>query len=156
MKSRKKAIAERRTLLPLAMLIMTLMLSGAGCQTAAIEPVAIAGEDMCSYCRMAVSEKQYAAEFVDRDGQAFKFDDIGCMLEHLKERKNRDDIAAWFVVDFDSRSWVRANEAALVRSNELKTPMGFGIVAFKDSAKADQAAGIYHGARASFAELIKD
>jgi copper chaperone NosL len=154
-RSKAKTIAERRTRLAIATLILTLIAGAAGCQKSAVEPVAIAAEDICGYCRMAISEKQYAAEFVDRDGQAFKFDDIGCMIEHLKTRKNRADIAAYFVADFESRSWLKAEDAALVRSKELKTPMGFGIVAFKDREKADQAAGAYHGTVAMFAELIE-
>ena len=155
MRSKAKAIAERQTRLAIATLILTLIAGAVGCQKSAVEPVAIAAEDICGYCRMAISEKQYAAEFVDRDGQAFKFDDIGCMIEHLKTRKNRADIAAYFVADFESRSWLKAEDAALVRSKELKTPMGFGIVAFKDREKADHAAGVYHGTVALFAELVE-
>src|SRR5690242_18354642 len=36
-------------------------LSVIGCQTNKTQPVALAPEDMCSYCKMAISEKQYAA-----------------------------------------------------------------------------------------------
>jgi copper chaperone NosL len=131
------------------------MAGAAGCQKTAIEPVAIAAEDICGYCRMAISEKQYAAQFVDRDGLAFKFDDIGCMIEHLKTRKSRADIAAYFVADYESRSWLKAEDAALVRSKEIKTPMGFNIVAFRDRERAAQAAAAYNGTVATFAELIE-
>lgn len=155
MRSKPKANAERRARPALATLILTVMANAVGCQKSAIEPAAIAAEDICGYCRMAISEKQYAAQFVDREGQPFKFDDIGCMIEHLKTRKNRADIAAYFVADFESRSWLKAEDAVLVRSKDLKTPMGFGIVAFKDREKADQAAGAYHGTVATFAELIE-
>lgn len=155
MRSKAKAFAERRPRLAISTLILTLIAGAAGCQKSAVEPVAIAAEDICGYCRMAISEKQYAAEFVDRDGQAFKFDDIGCMIAHLKTRKDRADIAAYFVADVESRSWLKAEDAALVRSKELKTPMGFGIVAFKDRERADHAAGAYHGTVATFAELIE-
>ena len=58
------------------------------CQTRAFEPVAIVPEDMCSYCKMAISEKRYAAELIDSEGQAFKFDDIGCMVNFTKSPKN--------------------------------------------------------------------
>ena len=154
MRSKGKANAERQTLLAIATLILTLV-ANAGCQKAAVEPAAIAAEDICGYCRMAISEKQYAAQFVDRDGEAFKFDDIGCMIEHLKARISRADIAAYFVVDFESRSWLKAEDAALVRSKKIKTPMGFNIVAFKDRERAEQAAAAYNGTVATFAELIE-
>jgi copper chaperone NosL len=54
-------------------------LSLAACGNAASEPVDLAEEDMCAFCKMAISERRYAAEFLNRDGDAFKFDDVGCL-----------------------------------------------------------------------------
>ena len=79
----------------------------AGCQKSATESVAIAPEDMCRYCKMAISEKRYAAEFIDRDGGAFKFDDIGCMLNFIKGQQNKNQIAAYFLAQLQSLPNVR-------------------------------------------------
>jgi copper chaperone NosL len=49
-------------------------------------PVDIDPGDMCQSCKMAISQKKYAAEFVDKDGGVFKFDDIGCMFRFAKQR----------------------------------------------------------------------
>src|SRR5262245_33403006 len=102
----------------------------ANCQRRGVEPVALAPEDMCAHCRMAISEKQYAAELIDSDGAALKFDDIGCMTNFLKSAKNKTTIAATFVMDFNERQWIKADEAYYVRSAEFTTPMNGGIVAF--------------------------
>ena len=101
---------------------------------------------------MAISEKQYAAELIDGEGQAFKFDDIGCMLNFMKKRSINAS-AFFFVMDFDRRQWVKADSAYYVRSSELTTPMNGGIIAFTDQSKAQEAAAKYHGKFLSFKEL---
>ena len=126
----------------------------ANCQKRSIEPVAIAAEYMCSYCRMAISEKQYAAEFIDTEGNAFKFDDIGCMVNFLKNKKNSVNPAAYFVMDFESRRWLKAETAVYVRSSEVSTPMNGGIIAFHDQTQAQSAADKYHGTRFGFDKLL--
>ncbi|MFZ0062897.1 MAG: nitrous oxide reductase accessory protein NosL [Pyrinomonadaceae bacterium] len=116
-----------------------------GCATSTVEPVPLAPEDMCDYCRMIISEKRYAAEFIGSDGQAFKFDDIGCMANFIRSKRNTTKVVARFVMDFDSRQWIKADDAYYVRSPELTTPMNGGIVAFVDQSKAQEAVGKYHG-----------
>ena len=127
----------------------------ANCQKRTVEPVAIASEDMCSYCRMAISEKQYAAELIDGDGQASKFDDIGCLINFIKKRSINVSASTFFVMDFDQRQWIKADNAYYVRSSELTTPMNGGIIAFKDQSKAQAAAGRYHGKLLRFEDLLR-
>jgi copper chaperone NosL len=127
----------------------------ANCQSATLEPAAIEANDMCAFCRMSISEKQYAAELIDRDGEVFKFDDIGCMANFRKEKKNDGSIRATFVMDFERREWLRADDAFYVRSAELKTPMSGGIVALKDESNAQATAAKYQGTILRFTELAK-
>lgn len=126
-----------------------------GCQTSKTEPVALAPEDMCSYCRMAISEKRYAAELLDSEGRAFKFDDIGCMANFVQRDKPNVKSVAYYVMDFDDRTWIKAEDAYYVRSTELTTPMSGGVVAFQTQAKAQQAAEKYHGTVQRFNEVLQ-
>jgi copper chaperone NosL len=126
----------------------------ANCQKGAVEPVALVPEDMCSYCRMAISEKQYAAEMIDGEGQPFKFDDIGCMLNFVKKQSVSVSSSSFFVMDFEQRQWLKADDAYYVRSSELTSPLSGGIIAFKDQNKAQEAAGKYHGKLLRFKELL--
>jgi copper chaperone NosL len=144
---------KRLTSSCLLALITSLLL--AGCQKGEAEPAAIAPEDMCAYCKMAISEKRYAAQFIDRDGQPFKFDDIGCMINIAGGKRDRGEIAAYFVMDFDERQWVKAEDAYYVSSAELKTPMEGHAAAFKDEARAREAAATYHGRLVGFADLFR-
>lgn len=127
----------------------------ANCQKRTIEPVTIEAADMCSFCRMSISEKRYAAEFIDNEGQAFKFDDIGCMANYIKLKKNSASIAATFVMDFDRREWLKAENAFYVRSLEFKTPMNGGIVAFKDQTTGQAGAAKYNGTMLRFGDITK-
>lgn len=126
----------------------------ANCQKQAIVPVAIAPEDMCSYCKMAISEKQYAAELTDSEGQALKFDDIGCMANFIKTKKNTAKPVGYFVMDFNERQWIKAEDAFYVRSAELSTPMNGGLIAFKTEAKAQEAAIKFHGKLLRFKDIF--
>ncbi len=125
------------------------------CGTTKWTPVDIAAEDMCESCRMAVSEKRFAAEFIDGEGAVHKFDDLGCMRTYLQARNPRPRMAASFVTDFETLKWVAGDEAFYVRSPELKTPMAGGMVAFASRTRAEQAARRYDGAVISYQEIFK-
>lgn len=134
---------------------IAMLVALANCRHGVIEPVSIEADDMCSYCRMAISEKRYAAESIDNDGQVFKFDDIGCLANFMKQQKNNASIAATFVMDFDRREWRKAEDAFYVRSSEFKTPMNGGTVALSDQSSAQAAAAKYQGKMLQFAEVMK-
>ncbi len=109
---------------------------------------------MCAFCKMAISEKQYAAEFLNHDGDVFKFDDVGCMSNYVAEKKVRDSIAAFYVMDFDSKQWLKAEEAVFVASPNFHTPMDGGMVAFKNRSRAETLAAANQGRQISFAEVL--
>jgi copper chaperone NosL len=83
------------------------------CEHEKPKPVDIEPGDMCSSCKMAISQKKYAAEFIDQDGRDVKFDDIGCMLRFVKERGLKDRVEAWFVMDYRAQHWLRAESATM-------------------------------------------
>ena len=127
----------------------------ANCQSATLEPEAIEANDMCAFCRMSISEKRYAAELIGQGGEAYKFDDIGCMANFRNQKKDDGSIRASFVMDFESREWLTAEDSFYVRSSEFKTPMSGNIAAFKVESNAQAAAAKYQGTMLSFTELAK-
>ena len=135
--------------------VIAMVIVLAQCQRRAAEPVAIEANDMCSFCRMSISEKRYAAELIDEEGEVFKFDDIGCMANFIKQKRNNAAVEATFVMDFDRREWLKAENAFYVRSSELTTPMNGGIVAFKDQPSAEAAMAKYQGTKLEFSEVTK-
>jgi copper chaperone NosL len=118
------------------------------CRPGPPKPVDIDPDDMCAFCRMAISQKQFAAEIIDGKGSAQKFDDIGCMLRYREHQKTTP--AAVFVVDYRTRKWLDGASAYFIRSDRLQTPMGGGIAAF---ANADSARREFNAPVLRFAEL---
>jgi copper chaperone NosL len=107
-----------------------------GCASSDIKPVDLYPEDQCAQCRMAVSNDAFASEIITKDGEVFKFDDLGCQEKFLKEKSGLA-IAAMFVKDYQSRTWLSKEKSVIIRTS-LKTPMGSGKVAVADSAQARQ------------------
>ncbi len=138
-------------MLRLVLLGFTFLL--AACGQPEIVPVAIHPEDVCASCKMAISEKRFAAEFITKDGDARKFDDIGCLLDYLKNKADLNQIAAYFAADDESKKWLQAESAHFVKSAELATPMGGNIAAFESQDKAKEAAAKFKGEHVSFTEL---
>jgi copper chaperone NosL len=108
------------------------------------------GEDICERCTMIISEPRYAAAYVTTEGEARRFDDIGGMLAH--NRAVSEEVAVFWVHDFDTEEWLKADDAYFVESEHI-TPMGYGIVAFMDSGRAEAWAVEKGGQVLSFAQL---
>ena len=108
---------------------------------------------MCAQCKMAISEKRYAAEMVDPEGDVIKFDNLDCMVRYASGRSLKDKAAAWFVMDSDGRQWLDARQALLVKSATIPGPMGSGTLAAKDAATAQQLALHFSGQVLHFEDL---
>lgn len=108
----------------------------AGCSAKEVKPVDIFPEDMCAYCRMAVSDQRFASEIVTDAGEALKFDDIGC-LEQYESDHPVVKAATRFVKEYDTKGWLRWQDAVVVTTG-LSTPMGSGKVAVRDSGRAEE------------------
>lgn len=90
--------------------------------------------DTCTRCRMAISDRRFAAEV--RGGpkdQIFKFDDIGCMVFWLKEQAwgNDPQVRLW-VADAASKpdrlTWLDPRQANFVGGKT--SPMGYNFAAY--------------------------
>ncbi len=94
------------------------------------------GEDICEQCGMIISEARYAAAYVTTAGDARLFDDVGGMLVY--DVQNQEDVHIYWVHDFNTEKWIRADTAVYVLNNDLATPMGWGLAAFANAADAEQ------------------
>lgn len=102
---------------------------------------------------MAISEKRYAAEMADMDGNVIKFDNIDCMIRYASGHGLKDKAAAWFVMDSDGIEWLDARQVFLVKSASIPGPMGSGVLAVKDRTAADNLSKRYSGQVLGFDDL---
>ena len=127
-----------------------------GCAAAAsiAEPPEIRfGADVCDECGMIINQPRFSAAYVTIDRDAKRFDDIGDMLRHGAQRG--DDIAAYWVHDYDTEEWIRAEHAWFVQSSSVLTPMGHGIAATGSQSRAEELASSLMGTAMTF-EQIRD
>jgi copper chaperone NosL len=110
------------------------------------------GEDICEFCGMITSEERFAAAYVTSDGHSHIFDDISDMfLAHLKMQ---EEVVAFFVHDYEDKSWIRAETAHYTLSDRLTTPMASGLAAFTSAEKATALAEELGGEVLTFDELM--
>lgn len=97
----------------------------------AIEPAKINyGQDACYYCKMNIVDKQHASQYINKNGKAFKYDSIECMLRDASKREI-DKSSLFVVADYQSPGkFVKANEAVYLISEKLPSPMGANLTGF--------------------------
>jgi len=127
----------------------------AGCG-GALEPAELhLNDEACSLCRMAVSQRPFAAQAVTRSGRTDFFDNIGCLVRWAPENAPPDETAL-FVVDHETGAWLDAKRAHYVRSETLDTPMSSGLAAFGAKEKAAAAAKTLKGRVLDWEALCKE
>jgi len=99
---------------------------------------------ICSVCNMSVSEvgKKFSVALPNVAGMGpASFCDIGCAVQSRNNecatRQMTFDSNA-IVHDFITGEAVHAEKAFFAFKSSLRTPMGYGIVAFKDKAQAEK------------------
>jgi nitrous oxide reductase accessory protein NosL len=99
---------------------------------------AFAADIPCSQCGMIVDAgSKFAAKIVAGE-RTLSFCDIGDLFVYLKRKKMSADGA--FVKDHPSGEWVEAKTAYFVHDEKkFKTPMGWGVAAYRDRNRAAEA-----------------
>ena len=115
------------------------------------EPIRL-GRDSCDRCRMLIGAEGFAAERRGNDGVLHKYDDLGCFLLAL-QRAHQETTQAW-VEDHEGSGFVPLMEATLVLGGR-STPMGYGIVAFRDPVAASHFAATGGGRITRLEDLLR-
>ena len=65
-----------------------------------------------------------------------------------------EDVAVYWVHDYETEEWLKADAAFFVKDTNLQTPMGFGIIAFDSQERAESWAAEQGGMVMTFSELM--
>jgi copper chaperone NosL len=125
-------IKSKTTVLPLLLIIM---FSISACDTGKPEPIKL-HSDSCNFCKMTIADGKFAAEMITEKGRVYKFDDIICMLEYIKENTSTPHATLWVNHYTRSNELIDAESAWYVNSEELRSPMAGNIAAFADKDSA--------------------
>ncbi len=87
-------------------------------------------------------------------GTPFKFDDIGCMVHFLRQRRVPVEPVAFFVTDYDQRNWLPAETASYEQSAQVPTPMASGLLAVDNRSRGEEYARRFHGQVLDFSRVL--
>ena len=79
----------------------------------------------CTHCQMLIGEPTHAAQLITAEGEVLAFDDPGCAMRYIDERRPTVH-RLWFHHGTDDR-WLPAADVAFTTG--ATTPMGFGLLA---------------------------
>jgi parallel beta-helix repeat protein len=94
--------------------------------------------DNCDNCGMTISNPKFAAVLFTTKGRTYKFDDISCLLDYKNDNKEKALNAGLYVANFLSDNKLLPVEIAVyIKGDNVKSPMGGNIAAFKDRESAN-------------------
>ena len=139
--------------------VLTVILAAGILSCADSTPVPIHyGSDLCTSCKMTITEETYAAEIITKTGKAFKFDSPECMLGYVQGSEISDqgaDAQLW-VTDFvHPGHLIDARTAFYLHSKHLHSPMGLNVTAYATADSRDRARINYPGDLLSFNDVLK-
>lgn len=110
------------------------LLSFASCST---NPEPINTEsDACYFCKMTISQPNFAAEWITNKGKLYKFDDIHCLKGYLKIKDKEEQGEVWLASHLQPSNFHLAQDAWLLQSDNLRSPMGGNTAAFGSESDA--------------------
>ncbi len=135
--------------------IAALLLAAAGCAVGTPMPAALdTRNDPCRHCRMAVSDRRFAAQVVAPGEEPVFFDDIGCLRDWIAAQPALPGGATAFVSDHRTSAWVEATTAVYTRNPAVQTPMASGLLAHRDAASREQDAAARGGEPVRATDLL--
>ncbi|HEX5027157.1 MAG TPA: nitrous oxide reductase accessory protein NosL [Agriterribacter sp.] len=119
------------------------------------EPIK-AGIDQCAFCKMGISDTRFACEFITQKGKLYKFDDAHCMLEFAASPQwDKSTVKNYYLSNFSQpQQWLIAENALLLKSDQLRSPMGGNIAAFSNTADQKAATEHFTGTLVSWKEIM--
>jgi len=103
------------------------------------KPANIQAGEGCWRCKQPIRDFKIAAQLLADNGFAQKFRTIHCMSTWVGQQKANPE-GTFYVTDYASGKWVRADRASFVRTIVNRNTMALDYLAFKDDAAAERAA----------------
>jgi copper chaperone NosL len=93
----------------------------------------------CAECGMAVNtDGPFASHLEYPGGKTEWFCDLGDMMLYYYGDKDKAGAAKLQVKDYPSNSWMDGRKAWYLTGTGVKTPMRYGIIAFRDKKAAEE------------------
>jgi copper chaperone NosL len=105
------------------------------------KPTAIKlNQEDCYFCKMTITDGNFAAELITKKGRTYVFDDLVCLKGYIRENQSNPYHSIW-ISEFGTAELIDAEKAFYVNSAQFKSPMAGNWAAFKSKETAEQKAG---------------
>ncbi|WP_224484918.1 nitrous oxide reductase accessory protein NosL [Robertkochia aurantiaca] len=131
--------------------ILVLLITSA-CGTREAKPIAY-GEAACHFCKMTIVDAIHGAEVITDKGRIYTFDALECMIHYMKDVETDQDFRLFTNYYESPGELLPVSEATFLISENLPSPMGANLTAFKDSAMARRIQTEQSGSLYSWKEL---
>ena len=112
------------------------------------------GSDGCHFCKMTIVDKLHAAEIVTKKGKIYKFDASECMVRFIDDF-DASTIKIYLSNDYTSpETLIDATQATFLISQNIPSPMGMFLSAFKNKNDAVKAQAEKGGTIYTWEELL--
>ncbi len=144
-----------RTRLAPAIASFLLLISLSSCSSGP-EPIKT-GTDNCYFCKMTISDVRFGAELITTKGKIYKFDDVHCIVSYLRTKDvEPQDIKNVYLSNFcKDHQLINVNKCSLLKSENLKSPMGGNTAAFDNRDSLLKIQQLYPGDPVNWNDLIK-
>ncbi|WP_458627894.1 nitrous oxide reductase accessory protein NosL [Winogradskyella sp. PC D3.3] len=96
------------------------------------------GSDSCQFCTMTIVDKVHAAEIVTQKGKVYKFDATECMINFIKDF-DATEIQLYLSNNYtEPEALIDATKATFLISEQIPSPMGAFLSAFKNKSDAEK------------------
>src|SRR6056297_867568 len=86
--------------------------------------------DECTYCKMVISDQQFASQLVSDKGKSYPFDSIECMAAYEYQNPDMSENAKLYAADYTQKgNWLLIDNADIYRAESIQSPMGLSIFA---------------------------
>jgi len=107
------------------------------CNTTEPKPIKL-NSDNCEFCKMTISNGKFGAEVITQKGRHYKFDDISCMMQYVKEN-NQVKYSSFFVSDYlKDNTLMPAEHSFYLKGGSISSPMRGNTAAFGDEKQANE------------------
>lgn len=115
------------------------------------------GRDQCYFCKMTFSDTRFGGVVFTKKGRSIKFDDIACLRSFLKSNfMEKSDIRDIYLLDYTgTHQLINLNNAYLLNSNSLNTPMEGSWAAFSNKDSLATYAKQFNGTLITWEQLMK-
>ncbi len=89
--------------------------------------------DECTYCKMVVSDQQFASQLVSDKGKSYPFDSIECMAAFTYQSPDVAENAKFYVSDYTQQGqWLLLDNADIFHAEIVSSPMGLSLFALPE------------------------